>query len=221
MNKKSFFILFTIISLFLFSNVAFATDSVSSQSFNLTKYNHDVKILKDKGIQEITIKDAEKFLRDTNYKFPEKYDDIKVTIQLPLDIDRFTNNVKDPGVELQASGYSISPFAWENRTNWDDLLGITSGSSGSITLNIMKSRAASYKSSVSVSAAIVSAGVGYDVTNTFTISNSCTENTGGRYTEIKGFPIYRITDYYIYYDGKEKGSGWAMRPIGVAFVTTH
>ena len=114
-----------------------------------------------------------------------------------------------------ASGYYVDAWGWEEETDFSNRIGTARGSTGTLTCSVSYSEQASYSADVSVSSGIVSAGVGYSVTKTFTL-------TEGRTTVINAYPIYEITWYDVFdIDGDEIGSGWAMRLVGAQFIVNQ
>ena len=109
----------------------------------------------------------------------------------------------------------MDAWGWEEETDFSNRIGTARGSTGTLTCSVSYSEQASYSADVSVSSGIVSAGVGYSVTKTFTL-------TEGRTTVINAYPIYEITWYDVFdIDGDEIGSGWAMRLVGAQFIVNQ
>jgi hypothetical protein len=204
MFRKISLILAIITSVFMFCGYAFASESAPFKSITLSPGEYESKIIEDKGIQEITIKNGKKFLEKTGYDIPHNCKDVEVIIQKPLN-DKKTNNTIISDTTAQATGYTIIPYGYTEQVDYGNLLGKTAGSTGTLTLSISKTISAKYSCTVSVSAQVISSAVGFDVTSSYTVTNSCSADTNGRYTEIRGYPIYGITDYEVYYNGVYKG----------------
>ena len=116
----------------------------------------------------------------------------------------------------------MDAWGWEEETDFGNRIGTARGSTGTLTCSVSYSEQASYSANVSVSSGIVSAGVGYSVTKTFTLTDSLSVDTEGKTTVINAYPIYEITWYDVFdIDGDEIGSGWAMRLVGAQFIVNQ
>ncbi len=70
MFRKISLILAIITSVFMFCGYAFASESAPFKSITLSPGEYESKIIEDKGIQEITIKNGKKFLEKPAMIFP-------------------------------------------------------------------------------------------------------------------------------------------------------
>lgn len=92
------------------------------------------------------------------------------------------------------------------------------------TMSISQGISASFSANVSVDSEVVSSGVGFSVTDTFTVTDSYSVNVPSGYTyNIKARPIYLVKNYDIWNDpfigwDYQLGSGYAMKPVGVCFA---
>ncbi|PLR78039.1 hypothetical protein CU633_07205 [Bacillus sp. V3-13] len=91
------------------------------------------------------------------------------------------------------------------------------------TMTVTETVSASFNANVGVSAQVVSAGVGFNVTSTYTVSDSYSVKVpAGKTYNIRANPIFLIKNYEVWNDpwigfDKKVGSGSAQKPIGVCF----
>lgn len=91
-------------------------------------------------------------------------------------------------------------------------------------MTISQGLSATFSSSVSVNASVVTAGVGFDVAETFNVSDSQNISVPkGKRGEIIAHPIYLVKEFEVWSKGwfsdSLLGSGTAYKPIGVCFAT--
>lgn len=87
-----------------------------------------------------------------------------------------------------------------------------------LVLTVSKSVSAQVESSVSVTVKVVSAGVGFKVDRTYTVENQTRyEVPRGKYGYVEAYPLYDQYTFNVYKGGRKKGSGYAMKPVGVCF----
>ncbi|PTQ57883.1 MAG: hypothetical protein BSOLF_0394 [Candidatus Carbobacillus altaicus] len=92
------------------------------------------------------------------------------------------------------------------------------------TMTVTESVSAKWSANVGISASVVNAGVGFDVTESYTVSDSYNINVPPGYVaEIIAHPIYNVVTFDVWYDPMignpyKTGSGDAMKPIGVCLV---
>jgi hypothetical protein len=92
------------------------------------------------------------------------------------------------------------------------------------TMTITESVSATYTSSVGVDAKVVSSSVGFSVTSNFTVSDSYKISVpAGKTYNVKARPIYLVKNFEVWNDpvigwDTKKGSGYAMKPVGVCFA---
>lgn len=203
-------------SVFMFSSISFAVEKPNLKPLNLSP--DQVITLDNEGAQKIEIKNPRAFLESQNVKIPENVKDIKVFIQInDSETQELTEQLPD-SMETHST-LTVVPYQWYTSTDWGTLLHEVTGSSGTLTNSITRSIGASWSADVSVSASVVSAGVGYSVTSSYSVTGSCTRDTEGRYTIIQAYPTYNVT----YFDVKNSsntiiGGGYSIKPRGVAFI---
>ncbi|MBB1256543.1 hypothetical protein H3146_24800 [Streptomyces sp. OF3] len=84
-----------------------------------------------------------------------------------------------------------------------------------LTLSISESVSSQWSASVSISAKKVTAGVGFNVTKSFTVTQGTSYSVPkGKYGSIAAYPLY---DVYSFKTAAPSGQGWAMKPVGVCF----
>lgn len=85
-----------------------------------------------------------------------------------------------------------------------------------LALEVSKSVATEVSTSVGVDVQVVSAGVGFNVTQTVTVTNKIEiEVADGEFGEIYAFPLFESISFEIV--GSERGIGHVLRPVGVCF----
>lgn len=88
-----------------------------------------------------------------------------------------------------------------------------------LSLAVSKAVAAQWSSNVSITAGDVTAGVGWSVTKTYTITDTATFPVRkGQFGELDAYPLYdeetfSVTDV----TGTVHGNGYALKPVGVCF----
>ncbi|RPF35146.1 hypothetical protein [Streptomyces sp. TLI_185] len=125
-----------------------------------------------------------------------------------------------PGVStLASSGYSIKNVDGPNEVCGTTKLQKTSGAGKTtLVMTVSKSVSAELSSEVSVDAEVVSGKLGFKVTGTTTVEDQTRyEVPKGKYGYIEAYPLYDMYTFNVYYEGKNKGASWAMRPVGVCF----
>ena len=85
-----------------------------------------------------------------------------------------------------------------------------------LALEVSKGVATEVSTSVDVNVEIISAGVGFKVTETVTVTNKIEiELKEGEFGEIYAFPMFESISFEIL--GSERGVGHVLRPVGVCF----
>ena len=85
-----------------------------------------------------------------------------------------------------------------------------------LALEVSKSVATEVSTSVGVDVQVVSAGVGFNVTESVTVTNKIEiEVAKGEFGEIYAFPLFESISFEIV--GSERGTGHVLRPMGVCF----
>lgn len=97
-----------------------------------------------------------------------------------------------------------------------DIIRQTSGNGPqTLTLSISDSVSTEWNASVSIAAKWVSAGVGFSVTKTYTVTQGTSYSVPkGKYGHIAAYPLY---DMYSFDTMLPTGTGYAMKPVGVCF----
>ncbi|NEN85712.1 hypothetical protein [Paenibacillus elgii] len=97
---------------------------------------------------------------------------------------------------------------------------------GPQTLNASASGgvSATYSTTVTIPTGTISTGVGYSVTDSYSVSSSYTRDVPqGRLYQIQAFPMFTSTYFDIWYHScvtgdSQVGTGWANKPTGVHFA---
>lgn len=85
-----------------------------------------------------------------------------------------------------------------------------------LALEVSKGVATEVSTSMAVDAQVVSAGVGFSVTQSVTVANKIEiEVAAGEFGEIYAFPMFEVISFSIV--GTSRGSGYVMKPVGVCF----
>jgi hypothetical protein len=85
-----------------------------------------------------------------------------------------------------------------------------------LALEVSKGVATEVSTSVGVDVEVISAGVGFKVTETVTVTNKIEiELKDGEFGEIYAFPMFESISFEIV--GGERGIGHVLRPVGVCF----
>ncbi|WP_246005799.1 hypothetical protein [Brevibacillus gelatini] len=199
---------------------------------------YEAKVFKDKGYKEFVIKNPEEFVKKAGLKKPDpKLKAKSVIIRVPLEesndekVYQYNKDSRDGKNnregEVTTQDLDLKPD-YVTVTDTSYACGVeeiqrVSGSKGTLTLTVSEKVAATFSANVSVSAEIVSAGVGFNVTSEYTVTDSNTVDTNGRFTELVAYPYYRIKYFDVYDEatfGSDNylGSGEAWKPIGVCFA---
>jgi hypothetical protein len=92
------------------------------------------------------------------------------------------------------------------------------------TMTVTESIAAEYSTNVRIGVDKVSAGVGFNVTETYTVSDAHQASVpAGKTAVVEARPVYMNKYFEIWDDvcigsDEKVGSGWASKPIGVSFA---
>lgn len=95
---------------------------------------------------------------------------------------------------------------------------------GTLTLSVSKGVSATYSDNAGVNASIISAGVGYDVTGSYTLTSAYSVQVpSGQEYELEAFPLFDQTSYQVWYNpvlgsAYQVGTGTAAKPTSLVFV---
>ncbi|MFI6009729.1 hypothetical protein ACIBAG_13050 [Streptomyces sp. NPDC051243] len=122
------------------------------------------------------------------------------------------------GASTRAS-YSLKNINGPNEVCGTTKLQKTSGAGKTtLVMTVSKSVSAELSSEVAVDAEVVSGKLGFKVTGTTTVEDQTRyEVPRGKFGYIEAYPLYDMYTFNVYYGGQNKGSSWAMRPVGVCF----
>lgn len=170
----------------------------------------------------IKIKDVEKFskLYGMNVSPTDE-----VTIVVPVTSPGL-NSQKINANELTILGTLYAKITRESEACGSKVLRKSTYQPPSGKMTISTTVNASYSANVTVNAQIITAGVGFNVTEGYIVANEqpITVPTGKTGT-ITAYPYYRVVDFNIMeskswpFEDSVYGSGTAWEPIGVCFIT--
>lgn len=204
---KKFFSLFLITSLILTSIFIFSKSNVSAQKNYqerevITDRQYIENFAEERGLDESEITQIE-------FVYYEENDSKKVINDITPKIwgDLYVRGTGQSGMCGVKSLWTTS--------GWGP---------GPITQSRSHSIASSFSANIGISAKIVSAGIGFNVSKNYTVTDTKTlPLEKGEYGEIISYPLYRIHMFSIYKSvpGNDKivGKGSANEPSGVCFVT--
>ncbi|MFJ3310061.1 hypothetical protein ACIPSA_45090 [Streptomyces sp. NPDC086549] len=89
-----------------------------------------------------------------------------------------------------------------------------------LTMSVQKSVATKWSATASISAGAVSAGMGWDVTKTYTVTDQTAFSVpSGKFGTIEAYPLYDVYSFNetSKVDGGKLGTGRALKPVGVCF----
>lgn len=215
------------------SSVSFAESS--SEPLAPTHVNSCDKLLDSVSVEEVertvSLENNTETIKITNQDIVKKYieenDFEKPSNLIPAELT-FVRSLSNENNQNNYS-QSLAPASYylKNKTATSacgsSVLKKVSGNSGSLTLSFSSKIAASWNTSVGVSASVVSAGVGFNVSAEYSVTQSNTIDTNGRYAEIRAYAEYTGYRFDVWESGwfgdKKVGNGTALRPVGICFVT--
>ncbi|GIP24174.1 hypothetical protein [Paenibacillus sp. J22TS3] len=248
---KKRFKLGTCLSALLLSLVLVVPASASSKSGDILNANESSKLCTEQGLQEfasqqgvelkrevsstntdvtnLVIDDAEAatlLIEKLGIQAPDGKKAVKfispvLNSDSPLNLNNEVSPTEIGGNEyylknVQNAGYACGSEALGRSEARAD------GINHNLGLNITKSVAATFSANVGISAEIVSAGVGYSVTDTFSVSASDSVQTNGKATVLAGYAKYEVKTFDIWEDDPiwddYVGSGRALKPWSVCFA---
>ncbi|WP_431043742.1 hypothetical protein ACQUSR_18875 [Streptomyces sp. P1-3] len=125
----------------------------------------------------------------------------------------------DSSTVARASGTKLKNVEYVGERCGLTKIGKTSGQGKTtLVLTVSKAVSAEVSADVKVEVGVVSAGVGFKVNRTYTVENQTRfEVPKGKYGYVEAYPLYDQYTFKVYKDGKKKGDGYAMKPVGVCF----
>lgn len=206
---KKIITLFSLIATFALVSL-FNVNPVSADELNLDQLDPD-----EKDVQTITDPDE---LEPFKEKFGEKEGNKKlekVTIVEPKESlkEKSLNNN-----QTLASGYNLKNVSKSNACGTSEIRRSTYSHPGG-TMSVSEGVAATYSATGGISAAGITAQLGFDVTKSFGVSDSQKiEVSKGKSKTVKAFPTLDIYNFNVYNGSTKKGSGNAQKPVGICFV---
>lgn len=202
-SKKCFYAVFSLVVLF----VVFSGVEVSAEE----------------NVEEvITPDDPEKFIEDMGWEKPHPDAELVEVKRVTNDMDESDVLGTDSAETRALSYYSVKNvrYAGESCGSIPRLrTSGTGGVDGVLTLGSSTTVSNTFSANVGVSANVVSAGVGFDVTNSFTRSSSYSVNTGGSSYQIVAYDSYNNFAFDVNnLFGSTVGSGNALKQIGFCYA---
>ncbi|MGG1664553.1 hypothetical protein [Brevibacillus sp. NRS-1366] len=197
-----------------------------SKSFDIRTLKHTETTDKN-GNRIIKIQEPEKFINEMGYKKPHPDAvPLEVTIVEPAESQTFEKNNTLAG--------SRDPYVQVTRvydTCGSEKIASTSkrGNGTPLELIVQQLESASYNSSVNIDTSIISAGVGYNVTQQYSVSSKEIYNTAndGKMYIIDAYAKNKSQDFDVYewssifYTHRKTGTGSAHKPIGACFAAWY
>ncbi|MFD9221214.1 hypothetical protein ACFWDI_14640 [Streptomyces sp. NPDC060064] len=112
----------------------------------------------------------------------------------------------------------ITDTRYQGQKCGTSLLQQTSGrGKTTLVLTVSKSVSTEWKSEAKIDAKVVSAGVGFSVTKSYTVENQTRyEVPKGKFGTVQAYPLYDLYTFNVKILNAKK-PGWAMKPVGVCF----
>lgn len=120
--------------------------------------------------------------------------------------------------------YSLKNVRWSEGCGTAEIRSTSGQGPASLSLQVHHGVSATWNANVGISASIVSAGVGFDVTSDFQITALYqVEIPAGETWEVRAYPTYDIATFEVWHnplvgDQYRAGQGEAHIPAGVCFV---
>ncbi|MDM5191183.1 hypothetical protein QUF93_00370 [Bacillus hominis] len=190
-------------------------NNISSNDFERTvSVENNTEIIKVTNVNLV-----EKFVNESNFEKPSGRTPTEITFVRPLSqVENKSNSLQD----LAPGSYYV-----KNRSSTaacgSSILKKISGNSGSLTLSFSGKVSATWSANAGITASAVSAGVGFNVSAEYSVTQSNTIDTNGRYAEIRAYAEYTGYHFEVWENGwfsdSKVGNGTALRPVGICFVT--
>ncbi|WP_411105152.1 hypothetical protein [Streptomyces sp. cmx-4-9] len=127
----------------------------------------------------------------------------------------------NPGPAGTAAAYQLKNARWIGQQCGTDLLSQTSGAGKTtLVLTVEKAVAATYTKEIGIEVKAISAGMGWSVTNTYTVKNENRyEVPAGKWGVVQAFPLYDLYqgDVYNLWGPDTGKDAYASKPVGVCF----
>ncbi|MCX5529682.1 hypothetical protein OG785_03775 [Streptomyces sp. NBC_00006] len=123
------------------------------------------------------------------------------------------------GAPASADGGALRNIDGPNEVCGTSKLQKTSGmGKTTLVMTVSKAVSAELSSEAKVDAEVVSASLGFKVTETTTVEDQTRfEVPAEKFGVIEVYPLYDQYTFNVYDGGRNRGSGWAMKPTGVCF----
>ncbi|WP_406003894.1 hypothetical protein [Streptomyces sp. NBC_00829] len=146
--------------------------------------------------------------------------DMVVKRSVPIDETTPVNEATAKGEQRSAAGkwVKITDKKYQGQKCGTGLLQQTSGrGKTTLVMTVSKSVSTEWKSEAKIDASVVSAGIGFSVTKSYTVENQTRyEVPKGKFGTVQAYPLYDLYTFNAKILDMKK-SGWAMKPVGVCF----
>lgn len=168
---------------------------------------------------------AAAFVRQHGLPVPKDASLVKVIVA-PSETDRPRFNQREAGVQpvWGAPRYYLEKIRWTEGCGTAEIRSTSGSGPATLSLEVHHGVSATWNANVSISASVVSAGVGFDVTSDFQITALYqVEIPAGETWEIRAYPTYDIASFEVWHNPLvgsryRAGQGEAYIPSGVCFV---
>ncbi|MER5757697.1 hypothetical protein [Streptomyces sp. NPDC002082] len=127
----------------------------------------------------------------------------------------------NPGPAGTAASYQLKNARRIGQSCGTDLLSQTSGfGKTTLVLTVEKAVAATYTKEIGIEVKAISAGMGWSVTNTYTVKNETRyEVPAGKWGSVQAYPLYDLYqgDVYNLFGPDTGKDAYGYKPVGVCF----
>ncbi|MEV5138929.1 hypothetical protein AB0K71_28930 [Streptomyces syringium] len=139
-------------------------------------------------------------------------------VKRSVPVDRAPASETVTGATANTIGPKVTDKVYQGQQCGTNVIQQTSGQGKTtLVLTVSKSVSAEWKSEGGISAGVVSAGIGFSVTKSYTVENQTRyEVPRGKFGTVQAYPLYDKYSFNATMGGIKK-PGWAMKPVGVCF----
>lgn len=228
MKKKKFLALFIAVLFVLVGSVnAFGATAKSTSNNTKTlmpdfsSSEYQIKSLPN-GKKQIVVKNSEAFLKSQNINIPANAKDVSVVIDISEPTKSATNSVVQP---MLGGYYTAIPdfWQWEAYTGGGIIPGSYGTGVGPRTLigSVAKGYTHSFTANVGISAGEVTAGVGFTIGESFTVTSGSNYSVPAGYTGVQyAYPYTEYVEFDVYnIFGTHVGYGAARQYLGAVWIS--
>jgi hypothetical protein len=175
-------------------------------------------------VEKIVPENPDEFIKEKGWEKPTK--DAKLVEVVRVSAPAPTSDPNSTVTPMWGSGLYVKKIGGERDACGTTVRARVSGvgnANGVLQLIQTVTVSNTFSANASVSAEVVSAGVGFDVSKSWTTTASYSVNTGGKNYQIVAYDDYRLQDFEIWddpYIGSDYkvGSGTAKRQVGFCYA---